>query len=143
MIFPKYANNCEEACLNHYLILGNRDTLWTSPISRGMNMSEEMRKFFDKFYSANIMRLVLYGPQTLDELENLVGATFSDIPNKNVRIPETPKDAFDNNILPRWVEVVPELDINMLIIMIPLESNVSELNLSLKAANEYAGIMQL
>jgi len=106
-------------------------------------MSEEIRKFFDKFYSAHIMRLVLYGPQTLDELKNLVGATFSDIPNKNVHIPETPKDVFDNNILPRWIEVVPELDINMLIIMIPLESNVSELNLSLRAAKEYACIIQL
>jgi len=88
-------------------------------------MSEEMQKFFDQFYSANIMRLVLYGPQTLDELENLVSATFSDIPNKNVHIPETPRDAFDDNKLPRWIEVVPELDLNMLMIMIPVELNVS------------------
>jgi len=95
-------------------------------------MSEEMRKYFDQFYSANIMRLVLYGPQTLDQLENLVGATFSDIPNKNVHIPETPKDVFDYDKLPRWIEVVPELDLNMLIILIPLEeSDVSGLNLSL------------
>jgi len=88
-------------------------------------MSEEMEKFFDQFYSASIMKLVLYGPQTLDELENLVSATFSDIPNKNVLIPKTPRDAFDDNQLPRWIEVVPELDLNMLMIMIPVELNVS------------------
>jgi len=30
--------------MHYYFIPGNRDTLWTRPNSRGMNMSEEMHK---------------------------------------------------------------------------------------------------
>lgn len=47
---------------NYYnaLILGNWDTLEVKPKARGLDTREELLKFYDENYSANLMHLVVY-----------------------------------------------------------------------------------
>jgi len=110
--------------LTKRLILGNRETLWFNPKSRGMNISEEVHKFIERHHSANIMRLVLFGPQSLDELQSHVQEKFSSLPNKNVHIPKITLEPYGPNELPKWVEVASEWDHEMMI-KIPLYQNLT------------------
>ncbi|KAK0398124.1 hypothetical protein QR680_002437 [Steinernema hermaphroditum] len=68
--------------------VGNRQTLLHIPKSNGLRIRDEVVKFFEKHYSSNVMSLCVSGPQSLDELEDLVlSLPLLEIPNRNV----TPK----------------------------------------------------
>ncbi|KAK0407206.1 hypothetical protein QR680_019074 [Steinernema hermaphroditum] len=67
---------------------GNRQTLLDIPKSKGLRIRDQVIKFFKKHYSSNVMPLCLLGPQSLDDLEDLVlSLPLLEIPNRNV----TPK----------------------------------------------------
>lgn len=66
---------------------GNKDTLEKIPQSKGINVRNELLKFHDKFYSANLMTLCIIGSQSLQELESYVLKYFSEIPNKQTTDP--------------------------------------------------------
>ena len=66
---------------------GNIDTLQTIPVKRGINIRERLLKFHSDHYSANLMRLVVLGRDSLDQLENWVVQKFSSVPNKSLPPP--------------------------------------------------------
>ncbi|KAK0416140.1 hypothetical protein QR680_012312 [Steinernema hermaphroditum] len=67
---------------------GNRETLMDIPKSKGLNIRDEMVKFFENHYSSNVMVLCIMGPQSVGELERLVlSLPLHEIPNRNL----TPK----------------------------------------------------
>lgn len=47
-------------------------------------LNDALHSHHSKYYSSNNMNLVVVGPQSLDELNNLVTSNFSEIPNKNI-----------------------------------------------------------
>jgi len=51
---------------------GNKDTLDTIPKASGINVRDELLKFHEKHYSANIMCLTVLGKESLEELQNIV-----------------------------------------------------------------------
>ena len=60
-------------------------------------ISESLHNFHENWYSSNIMNLVLYGNQSMEDLENWAVTHFSGIENKNVTVPDLsePVMAFD------------------------------------------------
>ncbi|KAJ2156436.1 metalloprotease [Coemansia sp. RSA 552] len=62
---------------------GNRDTLATD--NPGL-LAAELRRFFDRYYSADIMRLVVYGNYSLDALATMA-LPFANIPGKGITRP--------------------------------------------------------
>lgn len=68
---------------------GNLETLSDKPGSR---LHDELVRFHHTWYSANLMKGVLYGPQSLDELERLARTELSVIPDRGARVhqPEVP-----------------------------------------------------
>ena len=68
--------------MNHFNI-GNKKTLRDDPIKKGINVREELVKFYEKYYSANLMKLVILGKETLEKLENYVRELFEPVPNRN------------------------------------------------------------
>ncbi|TGZ79465.1 LuxS/MPP-like metallohydrolase [Ascodesmis nigricans] len=67
---------------------GNLQTLKELPAKRGINVRDEFMKFHAKYYSANLMKLVVLGRESLDELEKWVLELFSDVKNKDLPDPE-------------------------------------------------------
>ncbi|KAI9790783.1 MAG: Insulinase (Peptidase M16) [Candelina submexicana] len=63
---------------------GNLETLRDEPRKRGVQIREEFMKFHDKEYSANRMKLVVLGRESLDELQSWVQTLFSDVRNKDL-----------------------------------------------------------
>lgn len=63
---------------------GNLDTLKIAPEGRGINVRQKFIDFHGKHYSANRMKLVVLGKESLDVLEGWVSEMFSGVPNKHL-----------------------------------------------------------
>ncbi|WFD42936.1 insulysin [Malassezia psittaci] len=69
---------------------GNLDTLWDQPRSRGIEIRDELLKFHQKYYSANLMKLVVIGREPIEQLTRWVVDKFSSVPNKQSEVPRFP-----------------------------------------------------
>ncbi|MDH4121442.1 MAG: insulinase family protein [Deltaproteobacteria bacterium] len=83
---------------------GTRQTL--SGVTR-----EQMLRFYQSHYSANLMTLALVGPQTLDELEAKAKTYFSAVPNRRLKRPVYPEDLLDGKPVLRMATVEPVADV--------------------------------
>ena len=63
---------------------GNLETLRDGPRDRGVEVRSEFIKFHEEHYSANRMKLVVLGRESLDELESWVVELFSEVRNKDL-----------------------------------------------------------
>lgn len=63
---------------------GNIKTLYEEPLAKGIDVRQRFIDFYEQNYSANIMKLVVLGRESLDELESWVVELFSGIENKNL-----------------------------------------------------------
>jgi insulysin len=63
---------------------GNYKTLHDEPLARGVHIRDEFIRFYEKHYSANRMKLVVLGRESLNELESWVEELFSDVENKDL-----------------------------------------------------------
>lgn len=63
---------------------GSWKTLHDDPIARGVKIRDEFMKFHSTHYSANRMKLVVLGRESLDTLQGWVTDIFSEVPNKNL-----------------------------------------------------------
>ena len=68
----------------HHFSTGNLETLRDEPRKRGVDVRKEFIAFHDKNYSANQIKLVVLGKESLDDLENWVGELFADVRNKDL-----------------------------------------------------------
>ena len=84
--------------------VGSLDSLADRP---GSSVRDELIKFYDKHYSANAMRLVVMGAESLDDLEALVVPIFSQVPNKSFEHEVIEEPFFDAGSLPMFVKVEP------------------------------------
>ncbi|KAH7476370.1 Nardilysin-like [Phytophthora ramorum] len=71
----------------HRFSWGNKKSLLELPEKTGVDVREQILQFYEKYYSANIMKLVVCGENALDELEQWVTNSFSAIPHKQVTVP--------------------------------------------------------
>ncbi|XP_006657864.2 insulin-degrading enzyme-like 1, peroxisomal isoform X1 [Oryza brachyantha] len=65
----------------HKFGTGNWDTLEVKPKEKGLDTRLELIKFYDSHYSANLMQLVVYGKESLDNLQTLVENKFCGVRN--------------------------------------------------------------
>ncbi|OJJ72712.1 hypothetical protein ASPBRDRAFT_42436 [Aspergillus brasiliensis CBS 101740] len=68
----------------HKFATGNYQCLREEPVSRGVDIRKRFIEFHEAHYSANRMKLVVLGRETLQELESWVQELFSDVLNKNL-----------------------------------------------------------
>ncbi|MEB6380254.1 pitrilysin [Leclercia adecarboxylata] len=64
---------------------GNLETLSDKP---GSPVLDALHAFRDKYYSANLMKAVVYSNKPLPELAQLAAVTYGRVPNKNITRPE-------------------------------------------------------
>ena len=57
------------------------------PKERGIDIQKALHEFHKRFYSAHLMTLAVQAPLPLEELERLVLATFSGVPNNGLPAP--------------------------------------------------------
>jgi insulysin len=89
---------------------GNLKTLRDLPKELDLDLRSMLLDFHKKYYSANIMKLVLLGKESLEELEELAVKYFSDIDNKNIQAPQFPGEPYGPQELSKRLMVVPIRD---------------------------------
>ncbi|TAQ87722.1 hypothetical protein B7494_g3941 [Chlorociboria aeruginascens] len=63
---------------------GNLEVLKTEPEARGINVRQKFMEFHEKHYSANRMKLVVLGCESLDVLEEWTAELFAGVRNKDL-----------------------------------------------------------
>ncbi|KAI9282259.1 Metalloenzyme, LuxS/M16 peptidase-like protein [Sporodiniella umbellata] len=89
----------------HLFETGNLETLMDRPKQLGLDVRQELLKFHDTYYSANIMKLVVVGRESLDQLTKWVVEMFSSVPNKNIVVPSFPGHPLTKNELSKQIFV--------------------------------------
>ncbi len=96
----------EDHPINHFTC-GNKDTL------KGDDLRDKVKKFFETYYSANIMHLILFVNEEIDKTQLLdqVTNTFGKIKNRNVVIDKK----YGHLLVPgNFVKYIPNKDIDSL-----------------------------
>ncbi|AAS52737.2 AER053Cp [Eremothecium gossypii ATCC 10895] len=91
----------------HKFSTGNFETLWSIPRSKGVNVRDELLKFYNRSYSANLMKLVILGREDLDTLAQWAYELFKDVPNHGTKVPEYHAQAFTPEHLMKVIKVKP------------------------------------
>jgi secreted Zn-dependent insulinase-like peptidase len=68
---------------------------------------DDLIKFYNTYYSSNLMKGVILSHQSLDEIQALAEKCFSDIPNKNFSKPTYSEQPFDSSNLGKIMKIVP------------------------------------
>ena len=97
--------------------VGALDTLADRPESE---IRDDLIQFYNKYYSANVMRLVVLGSQSLDELEALTAPLFSQIPNRFLERDTIIEPLFELGSLPLFVQLQPLATQRQLSVSFPL-----------------------
>ena len=109
---------------------GNWDTLQTQPKAAGVNVRDELMKYHSARYSGNIMSLVVYGRESLDELEQFVKTSFDGVKDQQLPRDITHGDGpahedLDfavSSVAGHLIKAVPIKEVRYLTINIPLPS---------------------
>lgn len=95
----------------HKFATGDSKTLKTIPEANGINVREALIKFHKQYYSANRMKLVVIGRDSLETLEGWVQNMFSSVRNTDAPVPSFEGFPFESEQLQRRTEVVPVKDL--------------------------------
>ncbi|XP_077296687.1 insulin-degrading enzyme-like [Arctopsyche grandis] len=104
----------------HKFGTGNRDTLETTPKEMDIDVRQELLMFHSKWYSANLMNLVIFGKESLDDLEKMVIEKFSEIEDKDTKIPSWPQHPYSEDYQGLQINTVPVKDVRYLFIDFPI-----------------------
>ena len=88
----------------------------------GYNLQAELSAFFNKNYQAHFMTLVLEGPQSLDDLEALANANFSEIKSNGLEKVKITEPLYYPEHQQKWISVTPVRNDQQLIISFAMPS---------------------
>ncbi|TXS91407.1 peptidase M16 [Parahaliea maris] len=97
--------------------VGSLESLADRPDS---SIRDELLSFYETHYSANAMRLVVMGRESLDELEALVTPMFNQVPNRRYQAADIDAPLFAAGALPLLVEVEPQATLRQLDVSFPV-----------------------
>ncbi|WP_258808238.1 insulinase family protein [Pseudidiomarina sp. CB1] len=107
---------------NRFLI-GNLESLGDK---EGSQLHAETVDFYERYYSANIMKVALLGNQSLAELEALARKHFSEIENQAIAEPEVTTTLNFEKVGGKRIHYVPNQDIKQLRLEFIIDDNSDE-----------------
>ncbi|CAG2165740.1 unnamed protein product, partial [Oppiella nova] len=100
--------------------IGCMETLKEIPLKNNINVRKELLSFHERWYSANIMSLVVLGKESIKELQELVVPLFSQIKNNSAIAPKWTTNPFTTECLQKQCFVVPNMDTRSLELKFPI-----------------------
>ena len=106
---------------------GNRKSLVEMPKADGTDVRGALQAFHRKYYSTNLMSLVILGKEPLDTLQQWAVSAFGDSPNHRIERPlaTTDKLPIAPSRLPMWLRALPLVQSRMLGLVWYLPSQIS------------------
>jgi secreted Zn-dependent insulinase-like peptidase len=84
--------------LPSFFIVGNLETLLTTPTKAGIDVRAAVADWHSRHYSANLMTAAVYGRHSLDELQQLVTDAFAGVTNTGLQAPQFPADLYTDKV---------------------------------------------
>jgi insulysin len=69
---------------------------------------EDLRKWYNEHYSANKMKLIVYGPQSIAQMQKWVDANFKEVPSHTVQSTPLPSSILDKQMAGKMVYIYPK-----------------------------------
>ncbi|VVT49745.1 uncharacterized protein SAPINGB_P002422 [Magnusiomyces paraingens] len=107
----------------HKYSTGNLETLETIPLSKNIDVRDRLLEFYDNHYSANLMKLVLIGRESLDTLQQWTVDFFSPIVNKNRKEIVYSEPFLDDENLGILIQAKPVKEKKVLSLRFPIPSD--------------------
>ncbi|KAK9834702.1 hypothetical protein WJX74_008107 [Apatococcus lobatus] len=89
---------------------GDIHTLLEEPRAKGIDPHQRMLEFYHQHYSANLMRLCVYGCEPLDQLEKLAQEKFSSVPSSGFEAPSYPGQVLEAEQRCSLIHCIPVKD---------------------------------
>jgi insulysin len=86
---------------------GNSETLEKTPQQKGLDIRQMLLEFHKTYYSANIMKLVVLGKESIEDLQSMVTSNFNQVCDLNISRPSFPGLPFGPNETCRLLQIVP------------------------------------
>ncbi|KAI8902913.1 Metalloenzyme, LuxS/M16 peptidase-like protein [Globomyces pollinis-pini] len=102
---------------------GNLETLKDIPLSKGLDIRKVLLEFHAKYYSANIMKLVILGKESIEQLKAWTIEKFSAIENKNIEVPSFPGHPFSDIELEQKILIKPVKESRNLSLFFPCKDH--------------------
>ncbi|QBM16563.1 protease 3 [Marinobacter sp. JH2] len=99
----------------------------------------DLVRFWEQNYSADVMSLAVYGPQSLAELERMVRQRFSAIANRNLEVIKHPEPLYSPEQLPKRILAETLKDSRSLSLAFPIPSQ--RVNYATKPASYVASLL--
>nr|CDS15260.1 insulin degrading enzyme [Echinococcus granulosus] len=100
---------------------GNKETLFDTLKANSRNVRDELIKFYENFYSSNIMAVTILGKESLDEMASKYAPLFENIPNRNVIPKSWMTTPWTKEYLQKKIYIVPVRDFHELRIIWPIK----------------------
>ncbi|MGB0467833.1 MAG: insulinase family protein [Pontibacterium sp.] len=97
--------------------VGSLETLADTKESK---VRDDLIRFYQQYYSANLMTLVVLGPQSVDALKMLVEEKFSAVPDRQATAYVNPVSLFKKDQLPQQLNIKTLKDLRYLSLTFPL-----------------------
>jgi secreted Zn-dependent insulinase-like peptidase len=94
--------------------VGNLQTLANRKGAEGRPVREDLIDFYNQYYSANLMKLVVLGKENLDQLEAMIKPRFAPINNNNTQIATHTDRFIQAERLPLTISMAPLKDVREL-----------------------------
>lgn len=94
--------------------VGNLQTLANRKGAEGRPVREDLIDFYNQYYSANLMKLVVLGKENLDQLEAMIKPRFAAINNNNTQIATHIDRFIQAERLPLTISMAPLKDVREL-----------------------------
>lgn len=78
----------------------------------GVSVRDRLIRFYERWYSADIMTLAVVGREPLDTLESWVRGKFSEVPDRDVAAPLYIQSYLNRDLAPVRLDIVPEKQVN-------------------------------
>jgi protease-3 len=103
--------------------IGNLDTLADK---EARELHPATIEFFEQYYSANLMALVLISPLSVAEMESLAEQYFSLVPNKEVDKPSVTTDVNFDEVAGKLIRFKPQRDLREMRLSYIIDNNAAE-----------------
>ncbi len=103
--------------------LGNLETLKDLPEK---TLRQAMQEYYQQYYSANLMKLVIIGNQSIPDLKTLAAKHFLTIPNQNRQIPVVKNAGLTAKEMGKLIRYKPQQEIKSLYVEYPIDISIHQ-----------------
>ncbi|CAG7724486.1 unnamed protein product [Allacma fusca] len=104
----------------HKFDCGSTLSLWTRPKSTSSKLRDQVMKFLQEYYSANLMHLVILGTDDIPGLQSQIETYFSLLQNAQTTLTPWSTSPYGEEHVKTKIDIVPVTNVHQLLLIFPM-----------------------